>query len=33
MKNEGGDTHGASSFPKQQKNKKFFEESRQLEHK
>ncbi|CAB4031945.1 Hypothetical predicted protein [Paramuricea clavata] len=33
MKNEGGDTHGASSFPEQQKKKKFFEESRQLEHK
>jgi hypothetical protein len=33
MKNEGGDTHGVSSFPEQQKKKKFLEESRQLEHK
>ena len=33
MKNEGGDSHGAPCLSEQQKKRKFFEESRQFEHK
>ncbi|XP_028407038.1 coiled-coil domain-containing protein 112-like [Dendronephthya gigantea] len=33
MKNEGGDTHAASGLSEQQRKKKYFEESRQFEHK
>ena len=33
MKNEGGNTYAAPSLSEQQKKKKFFEESRQFEHK
>jgi membrane peptidoglycan carboxypeptidase len=33
MKNEGGDTSGVSTLSEQQKKKRFWEESRQLEHK
>ena len=31
--NEGGDTHGAASLSELQKKKKFWEETRQLDHK